>query len=152
MKLLTIQSKEVIDIVNRDGIYFADKHKSTYYKISPGCYNELMNRLDGKCPIFAWYKINGNNASLNDDIIKLADSRGVGTGVRILLEVPDNEVLLSDFYNYSDMIFLETEGAYDFKDIPTWEDVFDYVDENVLDIQALIKCIKKEWIIKYEEE
>lgn len=151
MLLLTVQSKEVIDEIYKNGVYYADINKSYYYKKTPNCYKELMNRISGNCPIFTWYKLEGKQVGIDEEFIKAGGMKAVNEGVWLLLDVPDNQVLLTDFYEYTDMMFLETEGPDDFKDLPTWEAVFNYVDKSY-DIQAIIPCIKKEWIVKHKED
>lgn len=149
MKLLTVQHEKVLEIINNEDIYKADKELCRYYHNTPGCYNELIKRLNNETPIFAWYKLCGvSELDFSKKTIDLAGGKGIDKGIWMLLEVPDDLVLLSDFYDYVDMMFLEREGPDDFKDLPTWESVFEYIDKENRDIQAIIPYIKKEWIIE----
>ena len=162
MLLLTSQSKEVVDIINATGEYFVNTSKSLYYGHNPECYAQLTAKLGGKhSPIFTW-------AQLQDTEIGLTFAASLGNPIAItrshwlLLDVPDEYVVLTDYFNYADMMWLkgntEEEILKEFKgEMPRWDQV--YIDKitpkwKYRDIQGILSTIKKEWVvdIKTEEE
>lgn len=113
MRLWTIQPPEVLEIINETGRFICDKSKSTYgddekfqnaYKWMIGKmfdYN-ITFPIDVELPIWAWCIWNWKN--------KKPDFRMIGLGkpgvkyVCIELEIPYNEVLLSDFDRWHDVL------------------------------------------------
>ena len=106
MKLWTIQPVEVIDILNRDGIFRCNPLLSDNYccRCFKDAYDWLVEEMDKRdiphpdgltIPIWAWYERNRKH--------KKPDLRESGYTTRgekcvcIELEIQDNMVLLSDF-------------------------------------------------------
>ena len=102
LKLWTMQPVEVYDILLRDGIFRCDPSKIPEPSFA-NSYGWLMDQLDKKCkkpdnvqlPIWAWFRFN--------KMEKKPDLRHNCYGMRgekmvcLELDVPDEEVLLSDF-------------------------------------------------------
>ena len=104
MKLWTIQPKNVLDILETDGIFRCDIAKSSFCNeyIRPA-YDWLVEQMSREIPIpegvrypiWAWYKRDGKRYK--------PDLRNTGYGahgdemVCLEVDIPDNEVLLSDF-------------------------------------------------------
>ena len=104
MIVWTIQPPEVLDIIERDGVFRCDTSKSSYanddqYKEA---FDWMVRHMDERgirhpegveYPIWAWYKWDNEH--------KRPDLREIGYGYkgeilcRIELDVPDDEVLLS---------------------------------------------------------
>ena len=107
MRLWTIQPPEVLEIINETGRFICDKSKTMYseYDQIQRAYKWLIDKMTDpynidkpegvELPIWAWHTWNWKH--------KKPDFRMSGLGVRgtkyvcIELEIPDNEVLLSDF-------------------------------------------------------
>ena len=104
MKLWTIQPPEILKIIEETGSFICDKNKSFYGEDFKNPYKWMIKHMDLHCiprpddvslPIWAWHTWNWKH--------KKPDFRMLGLGIRgkkyvcIELDIPDNEVLLSDF-------------------------------------------------------
>ena len=106
MKLWTIQPWEVWELLQYTGIYQCDPTRvtmSAYFDEKYRCLNRKMTTRIGSppqgviYPVWAWYKQNGRHCK--PDL--RSERRGCGSENEnytcIELEVPENQVLLSDF-------------------------------------------------------
>lgn len=104
MRLWTVQPPEVLKIIEETGRFICDEDKSFYGEDFKDAYKWMSDHMslyniqkpsDVSSPIWAWHTWNWKH--------KKPDFRMIGLGlpgvkyVCIELEIPDNQVLLSDF-------------------------------------------------------
>ncbi len=142
MVLWTIQSKEVYERLQNDGIYTCDENKSSLleYKEFQKAYEWLTKKMEQKIghsnvkyPVWAWYSSDGKH--------KKPDLRLSGYGERgeelvcLEIEIPDEKVVLSDLdlwhFVLGDMyLFDEDEELEDFEEASkekkeaSWDKIF----------------------------
>ena len=107
MRLWTIQPVCVVDTLNSEGVFRCNTNLSENYKDFHDAYLWLANEMDKrnilhpkdlKLPLWAWHTRNWEH--------KKPDFRTSGLGCRgeryacIEFEIPDNDVLLSDYENW----------------------------------------------------
>jgi hypothetical protein len=153
MKIITIQSHEIADILKESGIYHCS-FISGYNECTPLAYKYLAGKLSviGKpcdIPIFGWNKVIDDDINLSvASLLRMNEMTPFNPDTIILeLEVPDDEVILTDFYNFVDMRYSEEfpKGSPDYDEISTtWEDVFNIRED--VEIQAILPYIKQEWV------
>jgi hypothetical protein len=153
MKIITIQSEEIFDILKESGIYHCS-FISEYNESTPLSYNHLANKLTamGKpcdIPIFAWSKVIDDEINMSvTSLLRMNEMTPFKENTIILeLEVSDDELLLTDFYNFVDMRYSEEfpKGNPNYEEISTtWEDVFNIRRD--VEIQAILPYIKHEWV------
>lgn len=184
MRIWTIQSNEVIDIIEKNGEYICDPAKDSAILCFWDAYIWMCIQMDKKkiyhpekclLPIWGWYRREFKN--------KKPDLRFGGYAKRgtkcvcIELEIPDEDVLLSDFYawhsvlNNSPFIDKETEEEweaefdridalspvrYEEEKLQSWQKIFDIesVENSFMKkgcyVQATFWKIKKEYIKKVQ--
>lgn len=172
MKLWTIQYREAYEEMLQTGVLRANPEYITdeIFRESYNWMAEQMKKRIGdppegvKWPVWAWYQWEGRR--------KRPDMRHHGRWsdkgapiVLLTIDVPDNQVLLSDFdywhsvLNDGDIIFPYDENAVYSKEErqKSWENIFDYEctfsDEELpggLSTQATMWEIKAEWVLKAE--
>ena len=154
MKLVTLQNKRVLDIINTDGEYIPFPK----YNLMDNEYQEMFeqyNRKIGipiKAAIWSWYVVDFERTDElpNQKLLGymenfyLDDSKGIV----LLLDVPDELVFLSDAYGWASYIAdppeLQKENPY------LWDAKVDW-DNNVDMVQAILPSIKKEYVIDWVE-
>lgn len=174
MRLYTVQPKEVFEQLKEKGIFRCDKTKSEYldetdhtndgfingYNWLVKIMNERMqNPNQVEYPIWAWYRRDGSN--------EYPDLNSIGLGydkpaVMIEIEIPDEEVLLSDFDLWHSVLnrdFIYDEELTDWDNdilVPigetleeSWLEIFKI--ENSKYVQATFWELKLENIISVEE-
>ena len=152
MKLVTLQNKRVLDIINTDGEYIP----LPKYNLMDEEYKEMFeqyNRKIGipiKAAIWSWYVVDFERTDElpNQKLLGymenfyLDDSKGIV----LLLEVPDELVFLSDAYAWGSYIAdppeLQKENPY------LWDAKVDW-DNSVDMVQAIFPSIKKEYVIDW---
>lgn len=172
MKLWTIQHKAAYEEMLRTGVLrdnsayiFEEFFRDSYDWMVEQMKKRIGNPPDGvELPVWAWYQWEG--------VRKRPDMRHHGRssekGVPIVLltvDVPDDQVLLSDFdywhvvLNDGELIFPYDENAVYSKEErqESWENIFDYectFDDGErtigLSTQATMWEIKAEWVLKAE--
>ena len=172
MKLWTIQHKVAYDEMLQTGVLranseyiFDELFRDSYEWMAEQMKKRIGNPPDGvELPVWAWYQWEG--------IRKRPDMRSHGRssekGVPIVLltvDVPDEQVLLSDFdywhvvLCHGELIFPYDENAVYSEEerCKSWENIFDYEctfdDEERtigLSTQATMWEIKAEWVLKVE--
>lgn len=172
MRLWTIQSKDAFNKMQKTGLLRADEEhllfagdlKDSYLWMSDQMSKRIGPPPSGvRFPVWAWYQWEG--------IRKRPDMRHHCRGsnkeeeiVLLTIEVPDDQVLLSDF-DYWHLVLNDCEMIYPFdfdkkyseeEKKKSWEQIFDYQctfereEHNDLSTQATMWEIKKEWVIKVE--
>ena len=104
MKLWTIQPVEIIDILQRDGVYRCDINKSENYSEFKNAYIWIVNEMNKrnipnvsnvKLPLWAWHTRDWKHKKPD---LRLAEYGKKGQKyVCIEFEIPDDYVLLSDY-------------------------------------------------------
>lgn len=188
MRLWTIQPPEILDIINETGRFVCDKEKSYWYDceefqrayewmIAQMHMHRIFQPYDTTWPIWAWHTHNWKH--------KKPDFRCIGLGkpgkkyVCIEIEIPDDEVLLSDYdawhvvlnngYNNPGTIeeeweafdiyydSMENQYAKELTRVASWNGIFNvepFKNEFVSNgkyVQAVFWEIKKENIISVKE-
>lgn len=187
MKLWTIQPVEVIKILDNKGIFTCDISESEYYNEKEFIkgYEWMVSMMDEhgihrpekevKFPIWAWHTRNWKH--------KRPDLRCGGLGIRgeqmvcIELEIPDSQVLLSDYHLWhfvlNDMWIDDSQSEMEWEELhkwygrqpeevqlqlkrESWERIFDLNPmrtewrEVGRDVQAVFLELKKEMIRKID--
>jgi len=106
MRLFTVQPKEVIDKILKQGSHVCDPSKSSmlndliYQEAYDWMVEKMNSRLTNKdniqYPVWAWYKIDGVNELPDFNLSIFSNCKTY----LLELEVPDEDVLLSDFENW----------------------------------------------------
>lgn len=133
MILWTIQPQEVIDIIERDGVFRCDVDKSENYNYYHNQYDWMVNEMDKRhifhpdgliLPLWAWHTRYG--------VYKKPDLRNSGLGIKgqkcvcIEFEIPENELLLSDYDNWH--YVLNNMWLDDSKNEEEWKEMRKYFD------------------------
>lgn len=167
MKLISIQSKEVLDKVMSDGVCYPDITKADKYLVCSQPYNDYIRKFNDEIikssksesksnvetVVWGFSHIQGEELSLENpnalkramEMIGITDKRISDNDKVIMeLEVPDDKVLKTNFYTYTDAIFTcrEENGLYYNK-----EKLFEVNDD--LDTQGIFLSIRKEYLIRY---
>ena len=91
MRLITIQNKYVLDTLKNNKIYYADFDKISFSNYKKQ-WKELAKYLGfNECPIFC-SPIDNDEASTASNV----------NGVKITLDVPDEECHVMDYYGFAD--------------------------------------------------
>lgn len=152
MKLVTLQNKRVLDIINAKGEYIP----ASKYNMVNDEYKEMFEQYNRKigipieAAIWAWYAVNyeRTNKLPNNTLLSYMENfySDDSKDIALLLEVPDESVLLSDAYAWGSYIAdppeLQKENPY------LWDVVVDW-DNNVNMVQAIFPSIKKEYVIDW---
>lgn len=118
MRLVTIQNKEVLDIINETGTYKVDPSKLAYQRLLPNyetmrdIMNENLKTNSDNLPIWCYLQLNGETPPLDlgcEDYYHKGTS-GLNENVVLLeLVVPDDQVFLTDYYSWTDYLFFTNE-------------------------------------------
>ena len=105
MKLWTIQTKEFYDVLQKNGVVYCDR-ESCFCKEYREMYDWMANEMrkyignpsnpEVRYPIWAWYQYTSRKKPKPPVSSKMLAS-DQEEGVILEIEIPDNEVLLSDF-------------------------------------------------------
>lgn len=152
MKLVTLQNKRVLDIVNTKGEYIPDSK----YNLMDDGYKEMFEQYNKKigipieAAVWSWYVVNYERTDKLPDNTLLSYMENFysddGKDTAILLEVPDELVFLSDAYAWASYVVdppeLQKENPY------LWDAKVDW-DNSVDMVQAIFPSIKKEYVIDW---
>lgn len=109
MRLWTVQPVEVLKLLQEKGLYVCDKTKSECLEEPSfvAAYDWLVAQMEDKVgvrpegveyPVWAWYAYDGVHGELNLD--KESYVAKGQEAVCLEVEIPDNEVVLTDFSNW----------------------------------------------------
>ena len=151
MKLVTLQKQEVLDVINSTGEYIPNPK----YNCLPSEYKEMFEAYSKKtgleinAAIWAWHTVgykrvdNVPNMALVGEMESYYHDKN--KNVALLLDVPDNLVLLTDAYSWasyvSDPLEIRLENPYLWDVKVNWSAV-EYV-------QAIFPTIRKEYVLGY---
>lgn len=152
MKLVTLQNKRVLDIINAKGKYIP----ASKYNMVNDEYKEMFEQYNRKvgipieAAVWSWYVVNFERTNKLPDNTLLSYMENFysddGKDTAILLEVPDELVFLSDAYAWGSYIAdppeLQKENPY------LWDAKVDW-DNSVDMVQAIFPSIKKEYVIDW---
>lgn len=145
MKLATIQSKEVLNILSNWEIYKSDFNKifddiDTNYSSKMQAYQILMKHYGYKtAPIFCCVVDRRSNFY---DFRKSND-------ILLELNVPDELVNLHLIYYWMDILFYTAKGQWNEDKYKRYKNYLDGInaDDMKADVQAVIPFIQPEWVI-----
>lgn len=155
MKLWTIQPYNVYEVIKSTGIYRCKPSLSSLLEMEEfvNAYEwlskEMKKRIgnppsDVKFPVWAWYKIDGKNHRPD---MRTCDMRVFEKSVLMEIEIPDNQVLLSDFDLWhivlNDMIFYKADFIPNISD-EEWNLETDKEDAYYNSLSAKEKTVYKE--------
>lgn len=113
MKIWTFQDPEVCKIIRQIGIYYPDKNKCDERNCYPQfeyAYQWITDQMAKKIkprnnidpvPIFGWYTQNGKPGVTN---LKLPMNQYQQDMILLELDIPDNEIVLSDYALWFDVL------------------------------------------------
>ena len=111
MRLWTIQGIEIYEQLLRDGVAYCTKpawsEEEQFMKAYRWMADEMRQRIGGapikdiKYPMWAWYQY--NSAKSRKPLRSWLDIQE-GVSAYMEIEIPDNEVLLSDFCNWHNVL------------------------------------------------
>lgn len=150
MKVITFQSKEVLDNILENGICFPNNNirfpnaLKTYQRLIDD-YNKKKN-MDISTLFYVWVRVfEDNKLDLDDGHIRRCNemTRIPDGSVGLLLDVPDHLVLITSFYNYTDEMYAE-----EFPDEldSMWDSIYD-LEKSSYEQQGVIPYITKDMII-----
>lgn len=142
MKVCTIQNKSVLDILKSGKIYYADYNKIAYKN-----YKKQWHKLAeycgfSHCPIFC-------SPLGNEEAIESSDV----SGVKLILDVPDSECVLMDYYDFSSWLYYSSGQEYDDYFNFDEKQAFDNIDKYIVlgayqsVPQVCIEKIDPRWVI-----
>lgn len=108
MKLWTIQPKEIYDYTIRNGAFIAKAEEASMYQDFADAYDWYVRKMSEKIskpeniklPIWAWCRWDGKEKKPDLRYARFKNTGDNHEYALISLEVPDDEVLLSDFDNW----------------------------------------------------
>ena len=148
MRVITIQHKNVYDMIQNKGAYRAKEDRVSEILVKP--YQFMQQQFGWKStPIFmspVGYYVEMGGAKFNSE------------SVAIELEIPDSLVKIQRYYDWSDFIYF-TEQPWEFKDacnVDKFENVNDW-GKTILNIKVTSDCkdpiqcsveeLRKDWIV-----
>lgn len=144
IRVVSVQNKEIYNILSSNFKY----ELSTAFFRDWGCplsFNKLVSKL-GFMPIFSLYKFEHSYVSNLKEIdflrLKYFGINVNKSSIILLLDVPENEAIFTDYYNWSDCLFFEQEGY-----IPDIEPIFKIGVDSV--VQVLLKRILLDWVVDF---
>lgn len=154
MKLVTLQNKRVLDIINAEGEYIPHPK----YNFMDNEYQEMFEQYSKKigiaieAAIWAWYVVDFERTDKlpSDKLLGYMENfySDVSKDTILLIEVPDELVFLSDAYSWGSYIEdppeLQRENQY------LWDVKVDW-DNDVDMVQAIFPSIKKEYLVDWNE-
>lgn len=163
MKIWSVQSKELIDLLQHQSILYADPERCNHSNAKPAydrlfqVYNSLHN-TDYVDFFWGLSELFMGNESLEK--IKYSILEKIGGEQQscrmIVLNIPDELILETDFYNFTDYIYAVTESDEEVCDVFSfetndassiremlWESAF---SKRVSEKQVIFPYIKKEYI------
>lgn len=109
MILWTIQPKEVFDLIQREGVYRCDIHKSGFEDFADMQYSWMVSQMKKRIgpppegvsyPVWAWYQWREDRKKPDLRWERCNCGRKGEKFYRLEIEIPDEQVLLSDFDNW----------------------------------------------------
>lgn len=162
MRLWTIQKEEVVEVLEKDGVYRTDANLirephflSSYDWLSKHLEEKDANPNGVSYPIWAWYRRDGKEKKPD-----LRRSEYETSGVKcvcIELEVPDKKVLLSDFdlwhYVLNNWWLDDSKNEEEFNELYKWFDTLPYEEREKLKRESWEKIFdiafeKNDWYCK----
>ena len=144
MYLITFQHPSVWEEIQEKGLYICN-HIGGHHEQHPISYGELATHVWVGIPIFAWMQVYKNKPLSLLQVERMLEMTSMPDNYLILeLEVPDNIPLLTNFYDWSDLLFDEEEGfSGDRKTL--WNNILD-VNEQSVEIQVILPYLRKSWV------
>lgn len=159
IRLITYQSKEVLNQLKNNNTYYADYNKIGYgeYKLQ---YKKLAEYCGfSECPIFCAPEGDEGSIDYSGDV--------KSNGVRLELSVPSNECYFMDYYAWGgDYLYYSSGQEYD--DYYNWgeDKALDNIDKYIKiyrseqealndgadTVQVVINRIEPEWVVNLKEE
>ena len=153
MRLITFQHKSILKDIER-GTYKCN-YIGNYQKRTPISYDFIRKQLECKIrdnvtnPIFAWNKVIDNKeiSTSEEEITRMLEMTPFDLDDYLMfeLDVPEEYILLTDFYSFVDMRYYEEFESENF-DINKFSN-YTLLVENEMEIQAIIPEIKFEWLL-----
>lgn len=181
MKLWTIQPKEVLEIVERKGVFYNSKERSDNWADFKNAYLWMVEEMTKRnilapencdLPLWAWHTTDWHHDCPDFEYMNYSNN---GNQVCLEVEVPDEEVLLSDYdtwhYVLNNMYFEDSKTEEEWEKfraefelldsdskrrvtIKSWQKVFNTRAEKTewysvgRNIQATFWKLKKDYIVK----
>ena len=153
MRAITFQAKEVLDNILKDGICYPIKQ--IRFENAPKTYKRLIDDYNTKkgtsneSLFYVWVKVfRDSDICINKDyIIRCNAMTNIpDNSICLLLEIPDDLVLITSFYNYTDEMYAE-EFPEELESI--WDSIYD-LEHSSYEQQGIIPYITKDMIIDTE--
>lgn len=157
MRIITFQHPAVLDSINKCGVYLSC-YKGHFHQKTPKSYRFLIDsfrdireNVSINYPIFGWSQVLDVGIPINESDIaikRMLEMTPMPEDYSMLvLEVPDNMVMETDFYGFVDMRFSEEYPDDDF--VLTKEGIDSILkprENNIIEIQAVLGYISKDWV------
>ena len=159
MILWTIQPVEIMDIINTTGEFYCDKKSSANYSELKDAYDWLVSKMDERnithpsnieLPLWAWHTRDWKHKKPD---LRLAEYTKRGQRcVCIEFEIPDEDVLLSDYDNWH--YVLNNAWFDDAKSDDEWDALHEWYDKLPSDEKVRLRI--KSWnkvfdVIPYDD-
>lgn len=141
MKVLTIQSEELIV----DGITYANPSKCNHpnaIEVYKRLFKDYNDKHSANYKSFFWGFSELLTENLNEAVERASEMIGINHGKVMILDVPDELCLETDFYNFSDEIF-----AYNYPEEldSCWDSIY---EKRNAEKQVIFPYITPEMILK----
>ena len=151
IRLWTFQPLEILDVLEENGTFICDENKSTYLQENSfkHAYNWLAKQMtlfigkkpkNVKYPIWAWYLVDSANTQPKACHFSLYDPEEDLSKVCLELEVPLNQVMLTDYDAWHNVLNSDYYSTLTGDD---WEKEMDWIDMQDLKLRNYL--IKKSW-------
>lgn len=146
MKLVTFQHPKVVEILDENKIYYpnpdgnSNEYTDIFYQ-----YSKKFGKTI-KSAVWAIYRVDGIRCDKLDNIIIgkiLSTMPFLEYNVPMLIDVPDNIVMLSDFYSWSSYIQDLNDGLEDIEPI-NWDKEINW--DEIVTVQAIFPYLKLKWV------
>lgn len=150
MIVYTFQHQKVVEKIRKNGLHFlswTDCETYSPFKHAHDCYRKMAQHLKyTHAPIWGFYSYDGKviDDSWLEEFMDTCYHGHNQEHVLLKLDVPNEHVALTSYFDWSDFIFFTEENNPKMA-LLSWENVFDCSDADR--IQILTEYIKKEWVL-----
>lgn len=95
--------------------------------------------VDFKYPIWGWHKVDGEDVDIHKHLNRCIGMTGIDNPIIYELEIPCNEIILTDFYRWAELMYFDfhpeekpegydTDTIFELRRDESWQAVFPLID------------------------